>query len=98
MTAETVEQFVVRHAEAELRNVRRRLALDARRASNLRPGRKRPLWLPRRPRGRPERWLRDYFTNRAIDRLRAERGLSVREDGGVRRRAGAVSRRSGVRQ
>jgi len=58
MTVETVEQFVVRHAEAELRNVRRRLALDARRASNLRPRRKRPLWLPRSYKPAPEAY---YF-------------------------------------
>lgn len=79
--SEAIEQYVVRHAESELRSLRRRLGLDpeweARRASIRWPHGKRPVWLPKRPQGRSERWLRTYYVNRAIDRLRAEEGLTV---------------------
>lgn len=83
---ESVEQYLVRHADTELRSLRRRLkrdpeweaGLQALRVSNSRRHRERPPWLPRRPRGRRQRWLRDLYTLTAIDRLRAERGLSAR--------------------
>jgi hypothetical protein len=79
---ETVEAYIIRSAEIELRNLRRRLGSDAEWNARLaaRPGPVRtgpPAWFPGRPRGRPRRWLRDYYVNKAIDRLRAD-GESVK--------------------
>jgi hypothetical protein len=71
---ESVDAYVIRNAEIELRNLRRHLGSDPEWNARLatRPGPVRtgpPAWFPGRPRGRPRRWLRDYYVNKAIDRL-----------------------------